>query len=47
MKKNLEEKTNKKIIHFVPYWALKENQLGQKKAQDKSQKRGDGLGMNA
>ena len=27
------------IIYFVAYWTLKENSLGQKRAQDKSKKK--------
>lgn len=27
-------------MHFVVYWTLKENPLGKKRAQDKSQKKG-------
>ena len=34
-------------MHFVAYWALKENSLGKKRAQDKSQKRGRYLKINA
>ena len=28
-------------MHFVVYWTLKENPLGKKRAQDKSQKKED------
>lgn len=31
----------------MAYWTLKKNSLGDKRAQDKSQKRGKGLGINA
>ena len=47
--KNVKEKQitiRKIIIYFVPYWTLKENLLGHKRAQDKSQKKGRSLKKN-